>query len=153
MYVVKNEYEALVKKYHTSLYRLLFTYCGNRPDAEDVLQTAYLKLLCSKKVFLSEEHAKNWLYKVAVNCAKDLRRNKWNQTEALDETLPFEEEWQLPLYESIRGLDEKYRMVILLYYYAGYSVKEIGQMLHVKESTVQTRLQRGREKLRKELED
>lgn len=153
MYVIKNEYENLVKKYHTSLYRLLFTYCGNQCDAEDAVQTAYLRLLQSKKAFLSEKHAKNWLYMVGVNYAKDLLKSKWKQHESLEVEIPFEDENQSELYEACCALEDKYRIVILLYYYEGYSVKEIGQILRIKESTIQTRLQRGREQLRARLEE
>lgn len=153
MYVIKNEYENLVKQYHTSLYRLLYTYCRNACDAEDAVQTAYLRLLRSKKVFLSEQHAKNWLYTVGVNYVKDLQKSKWRQNDPLEADIPFETEQQEELYEAISELDDKYRMVILLYYYEGYSVKEIAHMLNSNSSTIQTRLQRGREQLRVRLEE
>ena len=153
MYNIKNEYETLVKNYHASLYRLLYGYCKNRSDAEDAIQAAYLRLLQCKKSFLSESHAKNWLYKVAVNYAKDIMKSRWKQVEELDGDVVFKEDQQLGLYEAVSALDEKYRIVILLYYYEGYSVKDIGKMLSVKESTIQTRLQRAREQLRERLEE
>lgn len=164
MYKTRDEYENLVKQYHIPLFRLLYGYCGNRCDAEDGVQTAYLRLWQSQKTFLSETHAKNWLYKVAVNYIRDLQKSKWNGVHELEDHLAQAEdagaEWlstfhssaDLDLMDAILELSEDYRMVILLYYYEDYSVKEISRILAVKESTIATRLQRAREQLKPRLE-
>lgn len=160
MYNAQEKYEYMVDTYHAPLYRLLYGYCRNKQDAEDCVQTAYLKLWQCKKQFLSEVHAKNWLYQVAVNCARDLYRQKWSKTELLTEDIsyipediPFATEDAVVLFEGLAALREEYRMVILLYYYEEYSVKEIGKIMDVKENTVTTWLARAREQLRSGLEE
>ena len=138
MYNVQEDYEDVVKSYYKSIYRVMYGFCGNSFDAEDAVQFAYLKLLQGKKHFASKEHVKNWLY---------------NQREELVQDIPFKYDRDIELYEVILELKDNYREVILLYYYEEYSVREISQILNVKESTIQTRLQRAREQLRKRLED
>lgn len=153
MYSIREHFEYLVNTYHASLYRLLYGYCRNTQDAEDCIQTAYMRLWQSDKSFKSEEHAKNWLYKTAVNYARDLYRLKWSKTEPLPEDLTFDTEESMNLYEELSELREEYRIVLLLYYYEGYSVKEISKMIDVKESTVTTRLARARGQLKVRLEE
>ncbi len=153
MYNVQEDYEEVVKSYYKSIYRVMYGFCGNSFDAEDAVQFAYLKLLQGKKRFASKEHVKNWLYKVAMNYAKNLKKNLWNQREELVQDIPFKYDKDIELYEVILELKDNYREVVLLYYYEEYSVREISQILSVKESTIQTRLQRAREQLKKRLED
>lgn len=153
MYNPEDKYEEMVNEYYQPLYRLLFGYCNNLQDVEDCMQTAFLRLWQCKKVFVSEKHAKNWLYKVAVNCARDLHKNRWGSMQPLEEQVLFYTDEALNLYEEIMELPDDYRIVILLYYYEDYSIKEIGRLLGVKESTIATRLQRARKKLRIELEE
>ena len=62
-------------------------------------------------------------------------------------------QWAMDLFEEICELPDDYRMVILLYYYEDYSIKEISRLLDTKESTIATRLQRAREKLKSKLEE
>lgn len=155
MYNAKEKFEYLIEEYHAPLYRLLYGYTGNQEDAEDGVQTAYLKLWESNKIFLSKEHAKNWLYKVAVNHVLDNKRKKWNAVERLEscEDIPFFTDESRDLYEEISQLEDNYRIVVLLYYYEGYKIKEISKLLGVNSSTVATRLARAREALRIKLED
>lgn len=153
MFSAREQYEKLVSKYHVSLYRLLYGYCGNKQDAEDGVQIAFLRLWQSKKHFLSESHAKNWLYKVAVNYVKDLQKTKWNKVEELKDETPFTTKEAIDLYEEIYELSDDYRIAILLYYYEDYSIKEISKILDVKESTIATRLQRARTQLKFKLEE
>jgi len=56
------------------------------------------------------------------------------------------------LYEMILAMDDKYKMPLLLYYYEGYSVKEIAEILEEKENTIKSNLSRGRKKLKVDLE-
>lgn len=113
-----------------------------------------MKLYLSDTNFDSEEHIKNWLFRIAINDAKNFVKSRWNTY------LPYEEKLcdisftnnqsdNSYIYRKLMKLSDKYRIVLLLYYYDEYSVKEISELLNVKESTIQTRLLRGREKLRK----
>ncbi|MGN0161014.1 MAG: RNA polymerase sigma factor [Lachnospiraceae bacterium] len=155
MYKIQKIYDELVEQYYLSLFRFCVGFCGNREDAEDTVQIAYMKLWNSKMDFESIEHAKNWLYKVAVNYMKDTMKLKWKNVELISEyaDVSFENDEMSELFEIVQSLEKEYRIVILLYYYEGYSVKEIGKILGAKESTISTRLQRARQKLRFKLEE
>ena len=83
MYHVRDEYELLVHTYYEKLYRFIYGYCKNSSDAEDVVQVAYLRLLETDKKFESQQHVKNWLYQVAVNCARDLLKSRWHKREKM----------------------------------------------------------------------
>lgn len=69
------------------------------------------------------------------------------------EQLPFESKEDSTLFETVLGLPEKYRIVIHLFYYEDYSIREIAQILHISESNVKTRLSRGRKLLKDVLKE
>ena len=149
----KENYEYLFGKYGEKIYRTIFCYCKNVADSEDIMQETFLKLFETNEQFESEEHIKNWLYKVAINRAINVKKSKWYKYQTLDETYAMNTEEQEDLYESIMKLPDKYRVVIILYYYEGYAIKEIAQLLSKSVSTINTQLQRARKRLKKYIEE
>lgn len=143
-----------LKKYialfHGTIYRLAFSYLKNYTDAEDVCQEAFIKLYNYKGEFERDENCKAWLIRVAVNISKNMLKSSWllKRTE-LDENIPAETEEEYELMEKIMKLPEKYRLVIHLYYFEGYSAKEISEITGTPVSTVTTQLSRAREQLKK----
>ena len=112
-----------------------------------------MKFMEKQPQFNDDEHAKAWLLRVTINLSKNmlkasLRKNK-SVTE--EETSYTEKESDGVLY-CVMKLEENYRAVIHLYYYEGYSIKEIASILGLPSATVGTRLKRGRAKLKKMLE-
>ena len=150
-------FERAARSYGDMLYRVAFHAVGNRPDAEDVVQTALLRLYEHKGAFESDEHLKHWLLRVAVNESRKLLRAFWRRR-----VVALDEEWDAPAPENSRGrelleavmaLEGKYRVAVYLYYYEGCSVKEAAAVMGARASTVQTWLARAREKLRTALGD
>lgn len=145
--------------YKDRLFAVAFHYCRNRADAEDILQTVLLKYYRSEKTFETEEYLRNWLIRVTINEAKRLLLSPWHRRSApleeaeqfAAEALPIPEESALFL--AVLALPQKYRIVVHLYYYEEYSVKEIAGLLAIKETTVQTRLMRARAKLKEKLKE
>ena len=134
-----------------TIFRVAYGYLKNSADAEDVTQEVLLRLYRTETDFDTDEHLKRWLIRVTVNCCKSLLRAPWRRQENLDdyaETLGFEQEDDTALFLAVMRLDRKYRLPLLLHYYDGYSVKEIGKLLKLPENTVSTRLYRARAKLR-----
>lgn len=154
-----EEYENTVKKYADMVFRIAFSACKNRDDAEDMVQNTFLKLLQQKKIFSSEEHLKHWLIRVTVNECHSLFSSPWRQktqslhdvkdqvTEGAAELKPEHSD----LFEAVMQLPAKYRHVVYLYYYEEYSVREISVILKTKESTLQTRLMRARKILKEKM--
>ena len=156
MYMMNEE--TVVRTYADMVYKIAYRYVANPTDVDDVFSETFLTYFKKERVFQDEEHRKAWLIRVTINCAKDLLRGKpsWeelNETIAGDDLPAVSSEEQLDLHKAIRQLRLEYREAICLYYLEGLSVTEISAVLGRNENTVKTHLARGREKLRKFLED
>ena len=156
MYMMNEE--AVVRTYADMVYKIAYRYVANPTDVDDVFSETFLTYFKKERVFQDEEHRKAWLIRVTINCEKDLLRGKpsWeelNETIAGDDLPAVSSEEQLDLHKAIRQLRLEYREVICLYYLEGLSVTEISAVLGRNENTIKTHLARGREKLRKYLED
>ncbi len=145
---------ALFQQYHDDVFRLALSYTRSVQDAEDVCQTVFLKLL--EQPTLLPGHEKAWLTQVTVNQCRSLLRSWWRRNTApLDETLScdFETEDQSSLFHAVMQLKPKYRVVVYLHYYEGYSTREIAQLLHISRTAVTTRLQRARQALGEQMKE
>ncbi len=145
-------------KYCDTVLRTAFAMTGSYHEAEDITQEVFLTLHAKPQEFENEEHMKAWLIRSAINRCKNYRRSaRIRITSFLDKELecalsceftPRDNE----LKERISKLSEKYSSVLFLYYYEEYSIKEISEILGKKQNTVSSLLQRGRRKLKTELE-
>ena len=144
------------QRYMDDLFRLAFSWLKSRADADDVTQTVLLRLYETDKIFESEEHVRHWLVRVTINECKKYWRSPWWRTEDFTDyanTLVFEQPEASGLFDAVMALGPKYRIVIFLYYYEGYSIEEISQVLKLPRGTVGTRLKRGREQLKQTLSE
>lgn len=149
-----DEFVRYVKRYHTTVYRLAYSYVRNRADAEDICQDAFVKLIEFTGDFSSEEDCKRWLIRVVINLSKNLLKScRFTRTEELSEDIPLENAADGELLALVKALPIKYGEVIHLFYYEGYSVKEISEILRISQTAVTSRLSRGRNKLRILLEE
>ena len=154
---MRMETQALAETYRDRLFAAAFQVCGNAADAEDAAQEALLRYHISEKQFESEQHIRAWLLRVAINCAKNASRSFFRRNtvplETYMETLVFDSGESREIFREVMSLPEKYRLVIHLYYYEDYSVAEIGRILALTESNVKVRLSRGRQLLKKSLQE
>ena len=154
---MRMETQALAETYRDRLFAAAFQVCGNAADAEDAAQEALLRYHISEKQFESEQHIRAWLLRVAINCAKNLSRSFFRRNtvplETYMETLEFDSGESREIFREVMSLPKKYRLVIHLYYYEDYSVAEIGRILALTESNVKVRLSRGRQLLKKSLQE
>lgn len=140
------------KKYSDMVYRLAVARVKNKYDADDVLQDVFLRFIKVKDKVENEEHLKALLIRITINCSKSLLTGSWfKRTEPLSESLSVSDEHSDTL-DAVMRLPQKYRTVIHLHYYMGYSVNEISSILKIKPSAVKTRLHRARQKLKIDLE-
>ena len=142
----------VVEDYSPMLLRLAMTRSLSTADAEDAVQEVFLRLLTQLPRFRDGEHERAWLIRTTIHRASDLRKAASNRTLPLEEAevvaMPEEAE-SSPILSAVQALPEKYSTVIHLYYYEGYTIKEIAKLLGLPTPTVGTRLSRGREQLRK----
>lgn len=144
--------EVLIRKNMDTVYRLALSQTGNVSLAEDVVQEVFLKFIQSNTDFKSDEHVKAWLIRVTVNCAKSAFRSSWfKKTVPLNDEISFDTPEKSEVYFAVQTLPSKYRTAIHLYYYEDMSVREISECTGEKESTVKSRLKRGRDILREKL--
>lgn len=138
--------------YSQTLIKLSYTYVRNVCDAEDIAQDVLVALLKRGKPFESTEHEKAWLLRTVINKSKNHLRSGWiKRTVSLNDTdsetdNSMDEKTQVM--EAVLSLPEKYRTVIHLFYYNGYSINEIADIVGKKPATVGTLLARGRSLLK-----
>ena len=152
---MRSEQEAnrAVEQYADTVHRLCMIHLKNYHDAEDIFQTVFLKYVLSSVVFESEEHEKAWFIRVAINTCKDHIKSRFRHSTLSLEELA-EEAASIPpeqheVLDAVLSLPARYKDVIYLHYYEGYSAAEIGRILDQKENTVYSLLSRGRTLLRK----
>ena len=137
----------LFNRYRDDVYRLAVNYTHNPQEAEDVSQTVFLKLVEQGELTPGKEKA--WLMQVTANeCRSLLRSGWWKRTAPLDDTVPAPQTQADETIQAVMALPPKYRVVIYLRYYENYTTTEIAQLLKISQSTVTTRLSRGRERLK-----
>lgn len=154
---MRTPVEWLINEYQMNLFITAFNICKNAEDAKDVVQDTFIAYHTSEQQFHDEQHIRAWLFRVTVNKSKDISKSFWHRNkmplEDYMETLPFETEADSTLFETVLNLPEKYRIVIHLFYYEDYSIREIAEILHISESNVKTRLNRGRMMLKDVLKE
>ena len=150
-----REAEQILDAYGNRILRLAYSYLHNMSDAEEVLQDTLMQLLKAAPVFQTEEHRKAWLLHVAGNLSKNrIDYNRVRDADELSEELTAENREDLRfVWEAVKALPVKYREVVHLFYYEGYSTAEVASVLHENEATVRSRLDRGREKLKQILKE
>lgn len=157
---MKNEdVVKLFDLYADDLYRFAVSYVRSKHDAEDVVQDVFLKLL-SKPLLFDRRFEKTYLLTMTANKCKDLLKSK-SRTASIDLE---SNEWQLEyndrftdedraVFDELMNLPEEYRIPIHLFYYEGFTYKEISKIIKLSESAVAMRIMRGKEKLRIRLEE
>lgn len=140
----------IVETYSDMLLRIALNRVKSIPAAEDIVQDVFERLMRRRPAFESEEHEKAWLIRVAVNlCLSDLRDDSRRGEMPLDEDIvQFFGEDAFEVIEAVQTLPLPDRYAVYLFYYEGYSIKEISQLLKEPEGTVSSRLSRARKKLR-----
>lgn len=146
-------YDRQVKR----VYRLAMVMMGNISDAEDVTQTVFLKAWEKKPDFRDADHEIAWILTTTRNQCKDIhksfyRRKRTDLENAPEPQVTLEPQMDSEIWEALQSLAEKYRMVLYLYYYEGYSVRELSVILGRRESTLQTQLATGRKQMKSLLE-
>lgn len=147
------QFEAAYDAYGGTVYRLAMVYLRRHADAEDVTQEVFFRLLYRAPAFAGEDHKKRWLLQVTANLCRDQLRSFWRKrVTELEDALPAAAPEEQEALHAVLDLPEQYRLPIHLYYYEGYSVAEVAEILKLGQSAVKMRLKRGRELLKIELE-
>lgn len=148
-----NDIEEIYNRLADTIYRMALVILKNTADAEDTVSEVFIRYLRKPQCFRDRDHEKAWFLRVTINyCRDQLRKRKYaaGDIETLSDQ-PVEDRDKYVLQE-VMDLPDKYREVIYLHYYEGYTLKEIGKMTGTPVSTLQTRLVRARNQLKLRLE-
>lgn len=146
--------QAIYDRQHKRVYRIAMLFLKNPVDAEDVVQSVFVKYIEKTIVFKDLEYEKAWFITVTRNKCKDVLKTFWRSKVDLGnvpETIMISDEDDR-LAACILELEAKYREVLYLYYYEEYTIKEMAQILKRNVSTIQTQLADARKKLKTILE-
>lgn len=146
--------------YGEMVFRICFIHLKNQQDAYDATQETFLKLLQDDKSFHSEEHAKAWLITVSSNVCKNMLKSFWHKNRTGSDALLLlsqkgsdENAEHSEVLDAVLHLPQKYKDLVYLHYYEGYSIEEIAKMTGKKSSTLRSRLSKAKRLLRDYLND
>lgn len=160
----KNEaLDYLMRRFGDKVIKLAYYYVRDRYQAEDIAQEVFYKVYEKLDDFRGDSSYYTWIYKITINKCRDYLTSSsikkillWDNVKKInrikdqyDSNRLFEEVEGGEIFSKVMDLPTKYRVVIVLYYFEEMSTVKIAQILNLKESTVRTRLCRGREKLKK----
>lgn len=156
-------FAAIFEEHYPLVYRTAYGVTGRVEDAEDVVQTIFLRLLQRNTPPELMQYPKAYLYRAAVNQSLTIvqarrKRESNAEPEALADTLPARASTRAELvhrqlYDAIAQLTEKTAAIVILRYLHGYTDAEIGQLLGTSRGVIAVTLFRARARLRGLLED
>lgn len=158
MEVTKDYIGDLLDKYSDMVLRIAYTYLKNRADAEDIVQDVFLRIIDKKPSFNDESHEKSWLIRATINMCKNKVNMFWNKNKcSIDDVQEFavsdKYNTDTSVFQAVMALGEKYRVVVYMYYYEGYSTPEIADVIGKNETTIRSLLHRARNKLKDMLKE
>ncbi len=151
----EHEVNTAIQRYSDTIRRLCMIHLKNHADTEDIFQNVFLKYVLSSVSFENEEHERAWFIRVTINACRDLLKSFFrNHTVPIDEII--EQTAEMPsdnreVLEAVLALPQKYRDIIYLHYYEGYTAPEISQILSKNVNTVYTYLARAKQMLKERL--
>lgn len=161
-----SAFRFLVEKYQGMVHTIAYKIMGNMEDAEDVAQEVFIKSFKSLKSYNFQSRFSTWLYRIAYNQSIDTIKKRKNRKHNLDLEKAYENSaahvassesvidqklLQSILKKLIDQLPEEERMIVLLYYFDEQPLKEIAEVIGIKENNVKIKLHRVRSKLEKQL--
>lgn len=150
------EFRQLYNRQIRRVYKLALLLLGSVADAEDVAQTVFLKAWEKAPKYRSENHETAWFLTTTRNQCRDLQKSFYRKhrtaiEDAPEQSVPLASDIDNEIWQALQSLPEKYRIVLYLYYYEGYPVKELSVLLGRRASTLQTQLATGRKLLKERL--
>ena len=144
---------AIYERHVSMVYRVCYSYLGVAADAEDAVQEVFIKLLDKQPQFVDDEHERRWLIRVAANHCKDMLRRSSRKNVPLEKVLEpaARKEGFDSTLDVVLKMDPKYKDVVYLYYYEGYTTDEVAEIVGRPPSTVRSHLSEARAILRKQL--
>lgn len=162
-----NAFEELVLKYEKTVYNLALRMVGDRDDASDMTQEAFIKAYGSLSSFRGDSKFSVWIYRITTNVCLDFLRSKSRKQQVSLTVSDDDEDAQLDIpdpkadpeqqlmqkmsmqsvEEGLKTLPDKQRQILVMRELGGMSYAEIGAALSLEEGTVKSRIFRARKRL------
>ncbi len=164
----------LVARHSRNIFRVAYRMSGNEQDAEDIVQETFIKAFKQIARFESRASFGTWLYRIAINCAHDLMRQRpkgaSTAVDSADEALwydatiqpvggptdpdrlVFSAEVQQRVHDTLSALTPRERAAFVLRHYEGLSIEEVGETLGLRTSATKHSIFRAVQKMRRALE-
>lgn len=154
----EKEIAEIYNRHINTVYRVCFSIMGNSHDAEDAVQSVFIKMMKANPSFSDTEHEKAWLIITAKNCCRDLHRQWWRKnTVAIDSSVETSTFVNIiensDVLKKLLCLPRTQRVVLYLHYYEGYKLTEIALILKQNVNTVKSRIRSAKKRLKIELGD
>ncbi|NMA64786.1 MAG: sigma-70 family RNA polymerase sigma factor [Clostridiaceae bacterium] len=154
---MSQEITEIIEQYGDDVYRVAFAILKSKELAEDIFQETFLRVCRSFSSYRGDSSLKTWITSIAVNLCRDYMRSSWKRrvvitdefvtytssdsdTEEIIEKRSERDE----LLKAVMNLSDKYREVVILYYYQELDIKEISRVLKIPQGTVKSRLYKAR---------
>ena len=151
----KEELSKLILENQKEMYVLAYSILKNQADAQDAVSECIVRAFENRTSLRKRTSARSWLMKILINVSRSAI-TKRQKVVLFADPEQYEQEPETAedhLWSVILELPENVRVVMVLYYYEGFSVREIGTLLDIPEGTTKTRLSSGRKQLEKWIED
>jgi RNA polymerase sigma-70 factor (ECF subfamily) len=156
-----NDIDEIYARQVDVVYRVCLSYAKNKADTEDCVSDTFMNLIKANPVFADLEHERAWLIRTAANVCKNYLTHWTRKNLNIDD-----HESELPAYDNIhdstessdvlqavRGLPEKLKIPVYLFYYEGYTSAEIAEMLNKPDSTIRGHLRDAKILLKSKLKE
>ena len=146
-----DAFAQLIHTYKNDMYRFARSYLSNDEDIADAIQDTILIVYEKLPTLKNPDYFKTWLIRILINKCIDLLKSgkRYVPMENIPEiSIDDSAQANIEFLMLMDALDERYSIILILYYSEGYSVKEISKILNLTESAVKARLKRGREKVK-----
>lgn len=153
----EKEFEIKYKLYAQMLFNICYGYTKSKIESEDLLQNIFLKYIKYNKTFKTLDDEKYYLIRITINECKNYLKSGFKKkeiinNEIIDNSPSLQNNELAILKRTIDLLDDKYKVVIILYYYQSFNINEIANILKISISSVKKRLERGRNKIKQLME-
>lgn len=136
-------------RYSDLLFRLSLSHLGIKEDAEDAVSEVFSKFINKTPFFNDQEHEKAWFIRVTINQCRDMERRRkirrYTPIEQISQASTEVKDDLNDVLETLQRLPEKYKTVLILFYFEDFSIKDISSTLKITQAAVKMRLSRGRE--------
>jgi RNA polymerase sigma-70 factor, ECF subfamily len=141
-----DAFSRLIKECESTLYRVSYGILKSDHDCADAIQEAILKSFKSITSLKNKQYFKTWIIRILINECHNILRHKKRLISIENMKEPsYEEKFDhMEVSKAINQLNPDQKVIVILFYYEGFSIKEIVEVLNVHEGTVKSRLHRAR---------